>query len=531
MAKYIAALVLSLSLLVGPSWAGTWYPNLFGYGPHQTAEGSTNNSNTILSQQRIDTKLGKVVFVTDPLYGAAGNGVTDDTTAINNAVASLASTGGVVYLPQGTYKTTAPIAWTSSGIYLVGAGEDATKISGTAQTGNIITIGSTGTTTYGGGVKELTITSTTVKTAGAAIYVVHGDNIHLERLHLKDKLYTGIQFEDGVKYFLRDFQIYAGVGGTGPYDAIVVGDTNPAFGVYVNNGNVYGASNCGLLLRSVGGFYLDAVDLIACKHGFMTNPDTGKTVNGNLISQMLADTSSDNGYHIVTNGGYVTDFNFVNCWAGSNGTALGGKGTEEGVYINAGTGGISGLIFSALRAINNKGAGVYNIDGTQLTFDGCQIMCNSMRGNNARAGWESDVGNFTINGGMYGRGGIFTFPPFSNNYQAFGILINAGTAGNYQINGPDTAGNVTAGISDLGTGGSNRGTVTLTANAATTTVNNSLITSTSRIQLMPTTANAAADQGSATGVWISAKVDGTSFTITHPNTAAVDKTFDYTITN
>ena len=74
-----------------------------------------------------------------------------------------------------------------------------------------------------------------------------------------------------------------------------------------------------------------------------------------------------------------------------------------------------------------------------------------------------------------------------------------------------------------------RGTTTLNAGAATTTVSDTGVTAASRIGLFPITANAAADLGSATSVWVSAKVAGTSFTITHPNNANADKTFEYVI--
>lgn len=71
------------------------------------------------------------------------------------------------------------------------------------------------------------------------------------------------------------------------------------------------------------------------------------------------------------------------------------------------------------------------------------------------------------------------------------------------------------------------GTITLAANAVTTTVTDAKITTTSRIVLTATSANAAADVGSATGVYISAKNASTSFVVTHPNNANADKTFDY----
>ncbi len=79
-------------------------------------------------------------------------------------------------------------------------------------------------------------------------------------------------------------------------------------------------------------------------------------------------------------------------------------------------------------------------------------------------------------------------------------------------------------IRDLAEGRSNAvGTVTLTANAASTAVTAANCGPDSRVFLMPTTANAAADFGSGS-LYVSSVSAGT-FTITHPNDADTDKTF------
>lgn len=74
------------------------------------------------------------------------------------------------------------------------------------------------------------------------------------------------------------------------------------------------------------------------------------------------------------------------------------------------------------------------------------------------------------------------------------------------------------------------GTVTLTASAATTTVDNAFVSSSSVILLMPQTANASAEVGAGT-IYIQPAdtIDGTSFKITHANNAQSDKTFGYAI--
>jgi hypothetical protein len=69
------------------------------------------------------------------------------------------------------------------------------------------------------------------------------------------------------------------------------------------------------------------------------------------------------------------------------------------------------------------------------------------------------------------------------------------------------------------------GSVTLTANAASTTVAHVNFGVGSAPILTPTTANAAAEIGNGT-LYVSARGNG-SFTITHANNAQIDRTFLY----
>ncbi len=88
-------------------------------------------------------------------------------------------------------------------------------------------------------------------------------------------------------------------------------------------------------------------------------------------------------------------------------------------------------------------------------------------------------------------------------------------------------------LQKYGSGGANNysvGTLTLTANSATTVITSvPFIAANSTVLLTPTSSTAAADVGSATSVYVSAISAATSFTITHPNNANVDKTFNYMI--
>lgn len=75
--------------------------------------------------------------------------------------------------------------------------------------------------------------------------------------------------------------------------------------------------------------------------------------------------------------------------------------------------------------------------------------------------------------------------------------------------------------------GINRGVVTLTANAASTTVTGSFIPAGAGVLLFPRTANAAAEVGNGT-IYVAATTKG-QFVITHANNAQADRTFTYLI--
>lgn len=83
-------------------------------------------------------------------------------------------------------------------------------------------------------------------------------------------------------------------------------------------------------------------------------------------------------------------------------------------------------------------------------------------------------------------------------------------------------------INQLAAGRSNAvGSVTLTANAATTAVAATNCAAGSHVFLFPRTANAAAEVGNGTIYILSTNVIKEQFTITHANNAQIDRTFSW----
>lgn len=91
-----------------------------------------------LVEHNNDGTHNKLTQVKDPYvdvraYGAVGDGVTDDTTAIQNAINSVKANGcGKIFLPGGVWKITSPIEL-SYGVILEGSGKAACFIYNTGN--------------------------------------------------------------------------------------------------------------------------------------------------------------------------------------------------------------------------------------------------------------------------------------------------------------------------------------------------------------------------------------------------------------
>jgi hypothetical protein len=90
------------------------------------------------------------VSVKAKLFGAYGDGVHDDTTAIQNAIDYAAAHGiGIVFIPAGTYLVSSSITVTASNLIIIGEGEKTILTAGTnnALDGILVVTGSIGTQT------------------------------------------------------------------------------------------------------------------------------------------------------------------------------------------------------------------------------------------------------------------------------------------------------------------------------------------------------------------------------------------------
>ena len=95
--------------------------------PFPVASDITFNQSGTVQTRSVQSKLRDVVSVKD--FGAVGDGLADDTLAIQNALNAAIGVGLTIYMPKGTYKTTSTLNWpTDWPVALVGDGVESTHI-------------------------------------------------------------------------------------------------------------------------------------------------------------------------------------------------------------------------------------------------------------------------------------------------------------------------------------------------------------------------------------------------------------------
>jgi hypothetical protein len=162
-----------------------------------TATGST-------TARTLENRFSDVVNVKD--FGAVGNGVADDTAAIQAAIAAVqALGGGIVNFSSGTFKCLNEIVLSRIGanlfhdVYLQGSGAEATILSF-----NSAVAGSDGIKVISGvnGSGRLGISAMSIKGArniGININPNHGQDVYISRFYISDVVVDGC-VSDGIRF-------------------------------------------------------------------------------------------------------------------------------------------------------------------------------------------------------------------------------------------------------------------------------------------------------------------------------------------
>jgi hypothetical protein len=404
-----------------------------------------------------------------PLTAAVGDGVSDDTTAIQAILNYLGTSGGgIVYFPNGTYVIGSTIS-VPANITIQGAGVGATTfINGTTfLSGDIFsTTGSevcykdftikgtlTGTTpdrTSGSGIFTNKVNTKIFNIAMTYMYdcitvMGPGGNTWLTNLNLNCTHYcihyTGDdQGNSSTDLFITDVLCWT----TAPTTEV-----NPIYGVaglYWDGGEAVFAK--GLYVYG----YNDGL-VVDCKYPFGTGEfATNKpTTTQGWFDLCCFDTCKFAGIYIATPATPVSDCGnmvFIDCWAVNTGWYNFTQIAQSNVAIVGGGTPVDGIVFSGLRCGSAGGDGI--------TLNNCQNI--NISGSMIGGSGSADSGPFTHSGVVVQNCNHVNINNnrigqcmWSNDNQNFGIAFN-GTNDYINITANDLSVNKTGGIYNPGIG-------------------------------------------------------------------------------
>ena len=252
----LAAASLSLTSALPVSSGGTGT---------SSATGAANNFDYLFASssnsvaRTLASKLSDTVSVKD--FGAKGDGATDDTTAIQNAMAYASTTengAATVYFPSGTYEVSAPIVVNSS-VQL----DPSATIQATASMAAVVEIGpdspSRGTNGYlhnaffeGGTIDANNL-------ANDALFLRHYEHIAVRDVTVNNFLVNGFHFNDpslggnNTEVIASDLHTIRTSGNIPVSSASVLMDTNGSDNQLTDS--VFTQSDIGIYVKSAGEFF------------------------------------------------------------------------------------------------------------------------------------------------------------------------------------------------------------------------------------------------------------------------------------
>ena len=379
----------------------------------------------VTSGYTVQDKLSQTVSVKD--FGAVGDGVADDTAAIQAAVAALPSTGGGLYFPAGTYLVSSAITLNKPGVYY-GDGW-ATNIRTNSASANIFNC--TGAEQIF--ISNMRFTSSVTRSGGWYVDIAASANRFRLSDFAMDGAIGGVRTAAIATVTVERGQILNSVASTGVAIRIDAGFDVTIRDIITDQGAEIFA---GIYIVQAGDVTLEDLQLINSGQALYMEPGPGQTIASVWANSCFFDNSA-RGAYLRANGGAIVRTLFDQCWFSSS--------LFEGVRFEATGGGfISGTDFNGCHVFLNGGDGIAVTDTavTDTRIHSCSIAENSQNGILAASGVSSvsiqgcRIGNY---GGLNGNG-------------ASGVALIAGAGTNIQVLNNDLRGNVGANLSNAATG-------------------------------------------------------------------------------
>ncbi len=395
----------------------------------------------------VQAKLRETVSVKD--FGAVGDGVVDDTAAIQAAIAGTEGLNPPVtlFFPSGIYNVSSALTITDA---LVIQGQDPTStiVRTSSATADVFLFSIGATVITGCGVENINIISSVAKTGGAYINfaATAGGSFYknfVKNVQTDANAFIGVTQNAG---FFIDFEniVIGGVRSNGTgflFQGIGVG--NPVASVFMNNcrvlSGVSGGTTVGFSFRSyVEGFYCFGLtaESTGLDYGFLLDDplsSTDRTPKNMWFVSCIGDNSQISAWYIPN----AENVHLNSCW----GTSC---VTGDGLYLGPDAVDITVTDFTAIANGTN---GIQLNNCATVKIANSTIVGNSAVGSNLNSGIvaKANTNDFIICNNRFGRSGA-TPSHFAD------IYIEPGTSNNYIIHDNNCDGFVSSSINDGGTG-------------------------------------------------------------------------------
>lgn len=399
----------------------------------------------------VEEKLRDVVSVKD--FGAVGDGVTDDTAAIQAAIdAVAASNRGCVFIPSGTYVLAAELLITNPNLRIEGESLGSTVLRQTGGTANGINFNypvSFGQPT-GGGASHLTVEAGAGFHSGA-FYGSGSTGVGIRVVNASDNFCVNDvsihNFDYGVRLYhcwntrWSSFRILyaakAGIQIDRNTDGIGAGNSFVAAKISNNGFSGNNSASEGIRVNCTGGEWFWGIDTTAFNTGIKVAPQTSLNEQALYLffDTVLADTSVTDNWLFDGTAGKVWSAQCNNCWASYSTNGCGvriiGSNTDSVTWVGGrirenGTHGFS----------VGSGASNVSISDAEVASNG-KLSAGTYHGVNA----EANASGWSVQGCRIGNYASLL------NTQQYGIYVSAGTGQNFIVSSNNLNGNLAAGLS------------------------------------------------------------------------------------
>ena len=326
-----------------------------------TSTGST-------TARTLANRFADVINVKD--FGAVGDGVTDDTAAIQAAIVAT-TTSKALFFPSGTYTFSTQLVFTTSKIGIIGEGSGTTflKYTGANTSNDLIVVGNGVSAIVNVNFTGFTLYSTTTMTAGFAMHLKKYCRSNITDVILNGQdispvnLYGGFWFDSIDDIYLSTFRTLVLNEGVRVNGAI---GGEPKAGLMVEQGKIAGGTIGIHIGGAFGGIYVNHVDIIVpSQEGILLdNAIVAETNRETFLGVCSIDGTGSYGIRVVESFASNQTLTLTGTWVASSG--------NHGIFIQNAPG--YKIIATGCRIFNNNGDGIRSgNNGSDFLVTGCSI--------------------------------------------------------------------------------------------------------------------------------------------------------------